>query len=63
MTMTEVQWIGGGQVTEEQIRFFLSSATHDMIEEDTGDINSTYVELILRNKFLISGMILSEVSI
>ena len=28
----------------------------------TGDINSTCVELILRNKFPISGMILSEVS-
>lgn len=28
----------------------------------TGDINSTYGELILRNKFPISGMILSEVS-
>ena len=32
--MNEVQWIGGGQVTEEQMRFFLSSATHDMIEEE-----------------------------
>ena len=30
--------------------------------EATGDINSTYGELILRNKFPISGMILSEVS-
>ena len=38
MTMTEVQWIGGGQVTEEQIRFFLSSATHDMIEEELSQL-------------------------
>ena len=34
MTMTEVQWIGGGQVSEEQMRFFLGPVTHDMIEEE-----------------------------
>ena len=38
MTMTEVHCIGGGQVTEEQIRFFLSSATHDMIEEELSQL-------------------------
>ena len=32
--MTEVQWIGGGPVTKEQIDFFLGPATHDMIEEE-----------------------------
>ena len=36
--MNEVQWIGGGQVTEEQMRFFLSSATHDMIEEELSQL-------------------------
>ena len=38
MTMTEVHCIGGGQVTEEQMRFFLSSATHDMIEEELSQL-------------------------
>ena len=38
MTMTEVHCIGGGQVTEEQMRFFLSSATHDMIEEEISQL-------------------------
>jgi len=38
MTMTEVQWIGGGQVSEEQMRFFLGSATHDMIEEELSQL-------------------------
>ena len=32
--MNEVQWIGGGSVTKEQIDFFLGPATHDMIEEE-----------------------------
>ena len=32
--MNEVQWIGGGPVTKEQIDFFLGPATHDMIEEE-----------------------------
>ena len=32
--MNEVQWIGGGQVTKEQIDFFLGPATHDMIEDE-----------------------------
>ena len=36
--MTEVHCIGGGQVTEEQTRFFLSSATHDMIEEELSQL-------------------------
>ena len=36
--MTEVHCIGGGQVTEEQMRFFLSSATHDMIEEELSQL-------------------------
>ena len=38
MKMTEVQWIGGGQVSEEQMRFFLGSATHDMIEEELSQL-------------------------
>ena len=29
--MNEVQWIGGGQVSEEQMRFFLGPVTHDMM--------------------------------
>ena len=32
--MNEVQWIGGGPVTKEQIDFFLGPATHDMIEDE-----------------------------
>ena len=36
--MTEVHCIGGGQVTEEQMRFFLSPATHDMIEEELSQL-------------------------
>ena len=36
--MAEVHCIGGGQVTEEQMRFFLSSATHDMIEEELSQL-------------------------
>ena len=38
MTMTEVQWIGGGQVSEEQMRFFLGPVTHDMIEEEISQL-------------------------
>ena len=38
MTMAEVHCIGGGQVTEEQMRFFLGSATHDMIEEELSQL-------------------------
>ena len=36
--MTEVQWIGGGQVSEEQMRFFLGPVTHDMIEEEISQL-------------------------
>ena len=36
--MTEVHCIGGGQVTEEQMCFFLGSATHDMIEEELSQL-------------------------
>ena len=36
--MNEVQWIGGGQVSEEQMRFFLGSVTHDMIEEELSQL-------------------------
>jgi hypothetical protein len=32
--MNEVQWIGGGSVTKEQIDFFLGPAAHDMIEAE-----------------------------
>jgi len=38
MTMNEVHCIGGGQVTEEQMSFFLSSTTHDMIEEELSQL-------------------------
>ena len=32
--MNEVQWIGSGSVTKEQIDFFLGPTTHDMIEAE-----------------------------
>jgi len=36
--MNEVQWIGGGSVTKEQIDFFLGPATHDMIQEELSQL-------------------------
>ena len=36
--MNEVQWIGGGPVTKEQIDFFLGPATHDMIQEELSQL-------------------------
>jgi hypothetical protein len=35
ITTSEVHWIGGGEVTEEQIRFLVgSSGANDMIREE-----------------------------
>ena len=45
--MNEVQWIGGGPVTKEQIDFFLGPATHDMIEEEL-QLNIKYHKIFRR---------------